>query len=286
MIRLSYSACQRYLASPMSYFLHYLLRLRPIEEGSALVFGGALDVGLNTLLEDKKANRPIDVDGAIRAFNEEFNKSDVSNIKFSKADFDLSLFSEEEITLDIATPAMALKRKGIILIQEYAEQVIPKIQEVYEIQRVIEMQNELGDTFTGVIDIIAKINDQIWIVDNKSTSIKYAANSVSESGQLATYLEAVKDEYDLAGGCYITIPKKIRKVKKPQIQIDFIFGNIGENLIAQTFQDYETVLDGIKNARFQCSGKCRETPWGCAYQNYCQSGGKDLKGLSLKKESR
>lgn len=290
-MQLSFSAAQRFILSPFSWYAHYMLRLRPIEQGSALIFGSSLDGAFNSLLEDKKVGRTIDIAKAKSEFDKVFKAIDPNKIKYSKADFDLSVFTEDELARDWNEKdisAMSLKRKGHILIEEYAEQVLPRIQEVYEIQKQIALTNEVGDSFTGVIDLIAKIDDKVLICDNKSSSIKYAQDSVTKSEQLASYYEAMKDEYSLDGACYIVVPKKLRKMKRPRVQIEFVFGSISENLIAKTFQDYEEVLTGVKMAQFPCTRDqrdgCCSTPWGCSYKAYCSSGGTDLTGLKYEEK--
>lgn len=288
MINLSFSAAQRYLQSPMAYLLHYLFRLRPAQQGSPLVFGGAIDIGLNSLLEDKKHNRPLDVEKAKQAFEAAFTKQTVNGkevllyepgvVKFSKSDLDTSLLTDEDRQSGRELAWCALRRKGMIIIEEYAAQVIPRLEEVILIQHEVALPNELGDKIVGFIDILAKIDGKIYICDNKTSSIRYDQNSANESPQLATYYEALKDEYDIAGVAFITIPKRIRKVKKPPIDIEIIFGEIKEELLEQTFAEYERVLSGIKAGDFRCSG-CRNAKFGCDYKRYCESQGRDLTGL-------
>lgn len=294
-IQLSFSACQRYLLSSFSYYAHYMLRLRPVDTGSALVFGSALDAAFNALLGDKRDGREISIDRARAMFDEVFRATDPNTIKYSKADFDTTSLPESFLLASSDNPAVplawhCLKYKGYLLIEEYASQVLPRIEKVYEIQKTISLKNEVGDEFTGVIDFIAQIDGKIWIVDNKSSSVRYAENSVSESGQLATYFEAMKDEYDLAGACFIVVPKGLRKKKKPIVDISFIFGSIPDTLIDKTFQDYENVLEGVKTGKFECTRSqrdgCCSMPWGCAYKRYCESGGKDMTGLKYEEKKK
>ncbi len=290
MISLSYSAAQRYILSPMSWYLHYMLRLRPVANGSALAFGAALDSGLNSLLEDKRDGRELDILKAKARFTADFERWLSEEIQYTKADLDESILDEADYASGRNLSWCSLHKKGHILIDEYVVQVMPKIEEVYLVQHTISLTNELGDTFTGVIDFVAKINGKIYICDNKTTSVVYAADSASESEQLATYYEALRDKYDIAGVCYVTIPKKLRKKKRPVVECSMIFGTISEDLLNKTFQQYERVLSGIRNAHFACtrnqSGGCCSTPWGCAYKNYCQSGGTDTTGLKFEKKER
>lgn len=273
----------------MSYYLHYLLRIRPTDTGSALIFGSALDAALNSLLLDlKDGNRP-DVEKARLEFTRTFKTVDPNTIKYSKADVDTSSlptdFSYENENPIYPLAWHCLLFKGYILIQEYIEQVLPRIEKVLEVQKTISLKNDMGDEFTGIIDFIAQIDGKIWIADNKSSSVKYAENSVGESGQLATYFEAMKDEYDLAGACFVVIPKSLRKVKKPIVDISMIFGSISEQLVDKTFSDYDNVLSGIKTGKFECTRSQREgccsKPWPCSYVTYCRSEGRDMTGLQI-----
>ncbi len=284
-MQLSFSAAQKYITSSLSWYLHYQLRLRPVQTGSALIFGSALDSGFNSLLLDKKSGNVPDLSLAFMEFDKELDSVKTEDIKFSKADGDSS-----GLSLDYQSPKDCLRAKGYILIEEYAAQVLPRIQEVYEIQKEISLTNELGDTFTGIIDLIAKIDDKILIVDNKSTSVKYAEDAVVNSPQLASYYEAMRNEYKLDGACYITVSKKLRSKKLPRVQIDFVFGSIPEELIEKTFNEYEQVLSGIKQGQFSCSrdqaGGCCSMPWPCSYRSYCISGGIDMTGLKYAEERK
>ncbi len=289
MIRLSYSAASKYLLSPFSYFAHYYLRLRQEQLGSALVFGSALDTGLNSLLEDKRDGLEPDLAKAKAAFCESFLSQEVNGevvflytegvVKFSKADLDKDLLTDDDLACGLNKSWLSLNRKGQILIEEYYQQVLPRIEKVLLVQHEINLTNESGDAFTGVIDLVAQIDGKIYICDNKSTGVVYKPSSANESQQLATYYEALKDKYDIAGVAFITLSKTVLKRKKPRVDIRIIFGNVSEELIEKTFMDYDKVLTGIKNAEFKCSGECQRTPWGCCYKKYCESGGTDMTGL-------
>ncbi len=284
-IQISYSAAERFLLSSMSWYLHYLLRLRPIENGSALLFGSAIDVALNKLLIAKKNNVVVtneDIKDEFRSYMWSNNK----NIKYSKADLDETLLEGILIPDETVPRAFySLLQKGCVIIDSYIEQVLPRIKTVHQVQYDINLTNASGDSFLGVIDLIATLDDnKIYILDNKTSSKRYKPDSVQESEQLATYFDAMKDSYNLAGAGYIVIPKTIRKKKEPKCEIEIILGETKEELIAQTYSKYDQVLNGIKNAQFTCSGDCQKSPWGCCYKNYCSSGGTDLTGLKFQKK--
>ncbi len=291
-MQLSYSAADRYINSPLSYFLHYFLRLRPIQLSSPLIFGGAIDEGLNTLLNQKKDGLAIDLAAAKKKFILSLIGNDVNAptmvkgvVKFSKADLDLDLIKDLLIPEEHDPAWYSLQRKGELILEAYAEQIIPKLEKVLLVQHEISLPNEVGDTLTGIIDLVAQIDGKIYILDNKTSSIKYAEDAVAVSAQLGTYYEALKDEYDLAGAGFIIIPKNLRKKKLPLVPIEIKLGQVDEKVIQETFQMYENVLEGVKMGRFECSG-CDKKPWPCVYARYCESGGTDMTGLKIEEKRK
>ena len=286
MIKLSYSAAMRYVSSPLSYYLHYIMRLRPIEASSSLVFGSAVDSGINSLLIDLRDGREPSVARAKAAFDTEFETIKATEIKYSKADFDSSLLTDFELVngrQDVLTK-LSLTRKGHLILDAYAEQVLPKLEKVLLVQHEIALTNELGDSLIGVVDLVAQIDGKTYILDNKTSSIKYSEDAASISEQLGTYFEALKDEFKLDGVGFIVIPKNIRKKKEPRVPIEIKLGNVDEKIIEQTFQMYENVLNGIKSGDFRCTRNCCKQPWPCPYKNYCDSNGRDLTGLKIQEK--
>lgn len=116
---------------------------------------------------------------------------------------------------------LSLKRKGLLLVKAYKEKVIPRIKEVIEIQKYVELQNGTGDVIRGYVDLIVRWEDNsIVVLDNKTSSIKYDENSVIDSQQLALYKlilnESTNDtksgwthKIDKAG--YVVLRKNIKK---------------------------------------------------------------------------
>lgn len=288
-IQLSFSAAQKYINSPLSYFLHYYLKLRPIEVGSALAFGASVDAGLNALLTDLRDDREPSIDRAKAMFDTEFGAFKATEIKYSKADLDMDVLTREDLDKSAADPSipianLCLIRKGHMIIDAYVEQVIPKLEKVILVQHNIALFNEFGDSLIGVVDLVAQIDGKTYILDNKTSSIKYTEDAVKKSQQLGTYFEALEDEYQLDGVGFIVIPKNIRKKKEPRVPIEIKLGEVDDEVMDETFKMYEQVLNGIKSGQFHCSG-CTETPWPCPYRNYCESGYKDITGLKYKEKA-
>ncbi len=291
-ISLSFSAAQKYLLSPAAWFYHYVRRLRPSDRGSALFFGAAVDEGINVLLTDKMNGKEPRLLQAMTTFIDHFSKQRFNGedlvlwkpgvVKFSKADYDSSLILESDNQMDEGKDPSwcSLRNKGLIILEEFYNQVLPKLEKVLAVQLEINVENSTGDRFTGKTDFIAVIGGKTWLVDNKTTSVTYKENSASESGQLATYFDQLKEKYKLDGVMYITISKTILKKKIPRVNIKFIEGYVSEEVIAKTYGEFDEVLEGIKNEVFDCSGQCRNrriNPFGCCYAKYCESG--DMDGL-------
>lgn len=294
-IQLSYSASQKYQMSPRSYYLHYVRRLRSEKTGSALVFGNAVDNAVNTMLKNKMENLSPGKTGykdpkihfvkiwerqEINGKKTDLRKTEL--IKYSKSDYDENILTDNEYKLiekGFNKNWVSLLKKGIMMLEAYEEQIIPRINKVLAVQKYVKMTNEVGDSFVGWVDFICEWEDgNIYIVDNKTTSIKYKEDSVRTSPQLATYFEGTREEINPHGAMYIAIPKKFRKRKEPLVPIEVVKDQISEDLIETTFEEYDDTLYGIKMGNFPCTG-CRSNPFGCVYKTYCESEGQDLTGL-------
>lgn len=294
-IQLSHSASNRYRQSPRSYYLHYILRLRPEKMGSALFFGSAIDEGLNTLLTNKMNGlKPGDENyiNPVKTFLDtwecqningvEVDLSTTEQIRYSKADYADYILTDqdkESIESGLNPNWVSLRRKGLLFLEQYEKQIIPQIKKIIAVQKYIKLPNSLGDSFVGLVDFICEWEDgRVYLVDNKTTSVTYKQDSVATSGQLATYFEAVKGDIHVDSCMYITIDKVVRKKKEPKVNISVIKGEISDELIEKTFQEYDETLYGIKMGNFPCSG-CKDAVFGCDYRRYCESNGKDLSGL-------
>ncbi len=272
-MRLSHSSKNLFNECSFKWYNHYMRKLRSTEESSPLFFGAAVDSGLNTLLETR------DLEQALIQFRAAWLKiRDEQNIKYSKSDLQEELIKDLEPRNDKDKSWLSLNEKGKILITEYNEQVMPHISEVIKVQLDQILKNETGDELIIKTDFIAVYKGQRILFDNKTSSVNYDANSVQESAQLATYWEALKEEYKLDACGYIVLPKKINKRKKPAIEIKIIIDKVKEETIENTFKEYEYVLSSVKEARFEKNLEACQGIYGkCIYYQYCRTG--DTKGL-------
>lgn len=283
MINLSHTAKEKYMDSPRAYYLHYLLNLREEKCGSALFFGNAMDNALNVLLVDRDLEKSkVEFDRQMRTFaynNETLDILNTDKIKYSKSDLDESLVPEG--TEEHLKAWTSLRAKGMMFLDAYHKDILPKIKKVLTIQQYMEIKNEAGDKIIGFVDLVCEWEDgRIIIFDNKTSSVDYASNKLQDDApQLATYMESpLIKKYNPTHQGYIVISKKVRK-KEPRVRIEVIIDQIPETLIEKTFADYDKVLKCIKRGEFQCSGTC-DKPWGkCPYKAYCETDGADLTGL-------
>lgn len=313
-IKVSFTAMEKYKLSPRAWYLHYQLKLRPEVIGSALVFGNAIDAGLNTLLRNKKENK---TDNAFDVFELTLTKQVVNNdeedlrtskkIKYSQSDFDSDILTSDDYELINSSGYIAewvsLRRKGFMILEAYEKQVIPHLSEIIAIQQFIQIENETKDRIIGYTDFIAKFqldetipycdlelkkyNGHLIVLDNKTSSIKYKEDSVKNSKQLGTYFEDPKLAKEVNYCGYIVIPKKIRKQKEPLIPIEFIIDKVDASVISSVFEDYSNTIHGIKMGYFPCSGECSDRSknfFGCPYMKFCASHGQDTEGLIYVRE--
>lgn len=294
-ITLSHTQKEMYLRSPQSWFLHYRKYLRPETIGSALFFGSKLEFGIDALLEGKS------LEDAKNLFLINFNFVEVNGkqeelstsnkVEYSKSDLDETLIVEDYEKDQIQFYSWySLKEKGLLLLEAYSKEVIPKIKKVLAKQASFEIVNEENDKIIGFADLICELNDgRTVLIDHKTSSIKYPNNATQTEAygkQTALYYEYFKDKYKLDGVGFLVLEKKIRK-KEPKVRLYFTSLEIPEdNLIDKTFEEFDTVCESIKNEDFKCnSPACDVYGKKCCYKKYCQSGGKNMTGL-VKLEKR
>lgn len=107
---------------------------------------------------------------------------------------------------------LSLLRKAAYILKAYETKVMPRIKNVIAVQKPIELKNEEGDAVTGVIDLVAEMDDgNVYVLDNKSTSSMsyYEEDCVRTSSQLSLY--ALHEGVQRAG--YIVYVKNLKRNK-------------------------------------------------------------------------
>lgn len=205
--RLSHTSVSSYKSCPRKYKLRYIERYREKVQRSPLCFGSALDDGLNALLTGKA--------DPMEAFNKAWNKYINVSVKYSKSDVDAELLSNEELQApEDKWGWYSLKAKAKYMLEAYKEKIIPRIRNVIDVQRKIKIDGSEGDSIIGVVDLICEWEDGSKIIfDNKSSSVKYADNSVEVSEQLGLYCYALENFFNTRKAGFIVIDKHIKKVR-------------------------------------------------------------------------
>ena len=176
----------------------------------------------------------------------------------------------------------SLYKKGLLLIEAYRQDILPQILKVHSIQEKIEI-TEGDDLYIGYIDYTCEFVDEpdvVYICDDKTSSKKYADDSVSISTQLSGYCEA-KGIYKAA---YTVVEKKLRK-RDPRTRTQVVRDTIPEEMLDLTFDLIGGTLDNIADEVFPKAmdregGKMKNCfLYGkmCAKVDYCQNG--SMKGL-------
>lgn len=209
-MKASHSAIERYSQCSMSYYWHYVRKIRPTWTTSALLFGSAIDLAINELLLKTNKN-PYDT--FVNAWttckinNEEFYAPTCTKIVYTTKDFDIDLFTHEtyaEISQRIKSGEVkefdydelvikksssgwnsfsedekkyfnlinwiSLREKSKYLIEAYKTDILPKIKNVIAVQKEIKADNGNGDTLVGFIDFVAELEQYGKVILDNKTS--------------------------------------------------------------------------------------------------------------------
>lgn len=173
-------------------------------------------------------------------------------IEYSKWDFDSDLMTKKEwaqilsfnsnafdsrnvvlneptnaTVFDLETNAfmswLTLSKKGKLFVIQYYDTFIDLFDEVVTVQQEFKISDGDNGVLNGFIDLVVKLKDgRIVVLDNKTSSVEYDANSVKESIQLSIYkqvLEIMSAEGSYKGPLpthagYCVISKKLDKTIK------------------------------------------------------------------------
>jgi hypothetical protein len=269
MTRLSHTANEKYELCPYKYYLHYVMRYRSSLQSSALCFGNALDIALNSMLEGKDDYRDV--------FDCEWSKykTQLDNIEYYDSDLDASLLSPIERDL-LSKPMLyflSLQRKGHKLLDAYKQEIFPSIKKVISIQEEVNLVgcDESGesteDSIYGKIDLIAMIEHKGEVVkallDNKTTSKPYPKTAVVNKDQLALYSNGFPD-IEYYG--YLTL-------NKVNFKTQIIIDKIPQEKKDKVLDRFVSTLTNIKENRFDKNRKsCYAFGRRCEFWTHCYQG--------------
>jgi hypothetical protein len=277
--------------------------------------------------------------------NKEYYLPTCEKVVYSKTDFDFDLLTDEDIKqiestykkihgedfghpLDLyqrLSPSvkslsaddlriynlfnwLSMRNKGKLMLRAYLKKVIPSVKKVISVQEQIELSNELDEKVTGYLDLVAEFGDHgLVILDNKTSTREYAADSVVTSSQLALYLHATSDKYKTRKAGYIVLKKIVNKNRtkicsvcsydgsgskhktcnnivnekrcggawketiKPDIDIQILIDEIPEQTEQIVIENVDTVNEAIKAQIFPRNLNNCTNYWGglCPYFGLC-----------------
>ena len=123
------------------------------------------------------------------------------------------VFSGNKLTFFNRICWLSLKRKGQLMLDAFAKEILPKIKKVIAVQHAIV--GEIGDIAEakGYIDLICEYEgyDKPIIFDIKTSGMVYEDDSIHFSHQLQTYLAVVGPDLETDFAGYIVLLKFMKK---------------------------------------------------------------------------
>lgn len=220
--KLSHSSITKFMNCGEQYRLHYVERLRPTTISSALLFGSAIDKGVEHLVNTGN------LEEAKEYFNNNWLYSEINGVRinikeskdivYSSTDYDKDLIPNNvDISLTESNLNWySLHTKGLLMLEAVHNQVLLKIKKVHSTQEQIELKNNDGDTVIGFVDLVADYEGEETpvIFDWKTASRPYADDSVITSPQLSLYMHAISEKYKTRRAGFIVMSKLIQKNRK------------------------------------------------------------------------
>lgn len=294
--RLSHSSVSKFQFCGHAWDLHYNKRIRAKIQKSSLLFGSAVDAGLQAMLkpEDKS---PED------KFNELWNFAEVNGVRtyiptcvdvvYSDSDADIDLLDKEDVSKlsELYTNEweeelsriierkksvgfkglkyddkrllnhynwLCLRHKGLLMLKAYKTKVMPKITEVLGVQVYVKLENDQNDSVIGYADLVCRFqgHKEPIIFDNKTSSIDYDEDKVLTSPQLTLYVDALSDQYENTKKAGFIVLHK--RIIKNRVKICSQCGYDGTGARHKTCNNF-TIVDGDSQKEARCNGEWEET---------------------------
>lgn len=241
-LKLSHTQANKYMTCAKSYQYHYIDKIRPQENPSALLFGSAFDTALNVAMANIKDCLNLDFRAAFidSWTSAEVNKQIIQlkhclDIQYNKNDLDLNILpteantqylkflmgkraraeemTKEELSTLHSWTWESMKIKGLLMLDTFENDFLPLIEKVLEIQAPIILESHDGDSIQGFADAVVKFKDREHptVIDFKTTSFAYSEDSVLSSQQLSLYIFSLYDKYSTREAGYVTFSKKLEE---------------------------------------------------------------------------
>lgn len=201
-----------------------------------------------------------------------------------------------------------LKNKGIIMLTSYDKKIMPRIKSVISVQKTMMLDNGIGDKVKAILDLVVEWEDgKRYIVDNKTSSIKYESDAAMKSPQLMGYYHTGKKEFNIDGGVgFFVLSKQIIKNKSkicsvckfdgsgtrfktcnnevedkrcngtwvekinPEAYIEVIMNQVTPSVERLVLHTYDEATKGIKEGLFGPNlNSCGNETWRCPYYSKC-----------------
>jgi len=253
--RLSHSSINKFLFCGESWRLHYKERVRPIEVGSALLFGSAIGKAFEAALKGEEALTVFDQ----YWLNQEINGvlehiPTYPHVAYSRYDTDYELLSKKHFAQakdDTQLLAwFSLQQKAYLILDSFKKNLLPKIKKVYSTEELIELGNDEGDSSVGYADAVVDLEgyDKPVILDFKTAAWEYEPDSAKKSVQLSQYVHVLGEKYNTRLVGYAVFLKNIEKNKVKICKACGFDGSAGK---------FKTCNNEIKGKR--CNGEWTET---------------------------
>lgn len=213
--RLSHSSINRFLQCQESYRLHYKEGYRPVEVGSALIFGSAIgkafEFALNKTTELPNIATPKEM------FDYHWQYQEINGVLTNLKEYPHIAYSRYDLDKDLAdTPYESLRAKAHLMLETFEKEFLPLVTKVWSTEEKIELTNDEGDSSIGFADAVVNIigYDKPVIIDFKTASRPYEQDSAATSVQLSQYLHVLSEKYDNTRTVgYVVFLKNISKNK-------------------------------------------------------------------------
>lgn len=237
---ISFTAVNKYLSCPREYYLYYQERIRPSFLSSAFYFGKAVDEALGVLLTTRNLDQAKEKFNNIFIINEE--------IEWVEDDLDGELLTVEEFESEHSY-YYSMKKKGLIILESFQDQIMPRIKNVIATQTNVVAQNEQGDKLRIVPDLIVEWETGETILFDIKTSAKfYEEDAARKSIQLHLYNMFLQEKYSINSIGFLVCQKSL---KKNRVKICSLCGFNGTG-------GRHTTCPNKRNGE-RCGGKWNET---------------------------
>lgn len=263
------------------------------------------DLDFDLLLDEDYAELRTQLEFA----DEEDLRGQYQLINDKREKFGIKNLTTDDVKLVNMLNWYSLRRKGHLMVSAFIQDILPRITEVLGTQVEVSLDNGQGDAVTGFADMVVRLNgyDKPVILDFKTSSRIYDADSVLVSTQLSLYVHALSDKYEntrLAG--YVVVNKNINKNKKkvcsvcgadgtgkrhatcdsvvnkvrcdkpwiitvnPKAWVQFIVNEIPSQLENLVVENIDAINETIKTGKYTRNLNSCVKPWGpCSFYKKC-----------------